>query len=686
MTDVLRSQSRWPLAARYALALAVSALLGWTAISAILERTGGEPAVPLDDTFIHFQYARSFIAGAPLRYTEGAEPAAGATSLLWPAGLAVFMAAGLRDLSIVWVTWAFGFLALALLAVETRRLAEGLTTAESALCAGLMVLAFAGFTWFAASGMEVLPFAWLLTRTARRSSEWSELSPLARSEVWDRELPGSAPVRRLRTELCVLGVLSPLMRPEGALASLLASAALLAYAEGRQRTWGLIPLFGPLVPSLLNWLLTGEGLSTTAQTKWLLFSPYHYGGRLSELISYNVRLLLETLLDGQVWSALFLPSGGRVLAWLCLPALVLAGVRTRHVFRAAAVLLLALGLFMPTTYDTFLWNRLRYLWPFAAAWFVGLAAVGDALGFMAARLKPELGGLRWLFGGICIGALASKISVAVDDLATSADAIRRQQVALGRWAATALAPSARIGVNDTGAIGYFSGHQTFDVVGLTTRGEARYWVAGPGSRFEHYEKMKPSDRPTHYIVYPEWFGLPALLGETLTERRVAGATILGGETMAAYVADHRALGSAATPTLPPRGVPIDELDVADLESEESHAYQLYATTQLENIAVEDPSTQRWDGARKARTRETFEIEIAPGGVLLARLGASAPLRLEVHVASRAVGELSLTGRAWEELTIVIPTGVPAGRQQIELIAVREKSFVALHYWSYAPRK
>jgi hypothetical protein len=683
MSEAAPSRSRWSAFGRAVLALGVAAGLGALATRAILKRTGGEPAVPLDDAFIHFQYARSFVEGAPLRYTQGAEPTAGATSLLWPASLSPFMAAGIADVSVIWVTWAFGFLALALLALETRQLAAGLTTPESASCAGLMVLAFAGYTWFAASGMEVVPFAWLLTRTARRCSEWAELSPLARSEVGDRQEPGSAAVRRVRNELCALGLLTPLMRPEGAVASLLAGATLLVFAAGRQRAWALLAFGGPLLAPAIQGFFTGETLSTTAQAKWLMLSPYRHEGRLAELIAYNVKLFFETLLNGNAWSAVFLPSGMRVIAWSCLPALMVAALRTRRLFRGAAVIALALGMLIPTTYDSFLWNRLRYLWPFASAWFVGLAALGDLLGVLAARVRPELFRVRWLFGAVCVAGFASQLPWAIDDLATSADAIRRQQVALGRWARTALPESALIGVNDTGAIAYFSGRRTFDVVGLTTRREARYWVAGPGSRFEHYETLRPSERPTHYIVYPEWFGLYALLGETLTERHIRGATILGGEYMAAYVADYRVLGSGSKPGGEARGAPIDELDVADLESEAAHAYELHAATLPDNVVVEDASTGRWDGARAERTRETFEIQLSPGGALLVRIGAKAKSRVEVRMANRAVGAMTLSGRSWEELTFAVPTGVPAGRQRVELIAAPESAFSALHYWSYA---
>ena len=35
-------------------------------------------------------------------------------------------------------------------------------------------------------------------------------------------------------------------------------------------------------------------------------------------------------------------------------------------------------------------------------------------------------------------------------------------------------------------------------VGLTTAGEAKHWVAGAGSRFEHYERLDPQQLPTHW--------------------------------------------------------------------------------------------------------------------------------------------------------------------------------------------
>ena len=181
-----------------------------------------------------------------------------------------------------------------------------------------------------------------------------------------------------------------------------------------------------------------------------------------------------------------------------------------------------------------------------------------------------------------------------------------QQVSLAKWAAVALSRDARIGVNDTGAMAYFSNRTTFDVVGLTTSGEARYWTAGPGSRFEHYEHLPRNQLPTHFVVYPEWFGIPPLLGQELAYRFVRH-TILGGATMAAYEARYDLLHSGDFPISAPRGNPNveDVLDVADLEDEAAHGYRLFDATAQTNIVV--AGGDRADGGRSYRRRDEFTL-------------------------------------------------------------------------------
>jgi len=651
---------------RHGLRAALTLTLAVLAIRGVLRTTGGEPAVPLDDAFIHFQYARSLWEGRGFAYSPGAEPAAGATSLLWPLLLAVPYGLGLRAENVIWAAWLFGWVSLGMLGYETRRASERLLSPDGALGAEMMVLTFGGYTWFASSGMEVVPLAWLLMRTARRTAEWAESSP-----------------RRARpTELLVLALLGPLLRPEGLLATGMVVATLLVRSEGRRRLDALLALSFAFVPGALNRLFTGSATTTTAVVKWLPMSPYLDGAELWDAVANNLDVLFGTLLDGQVWSAVFLPEGSRFALWPALPALVVAGLVRRARVRAALLLTVALGMLLPTTYDSFLWNRLRYLWPFMAAWFVGVAALADGVGALAARLEPALVRVRLLATGAVVGGLVSHLGWTLDDLATSADAIRKQQAALGRWAERALPEGATIGVNDTGAIAYFSGRRTFDVVGLTTAGEARYWAAGAGSRFEHYERLERSRLPTHFLVYPGWFALPSLLGAFATERTVPGATILGGETMVAHRANYDPLGSATRPIDPAFAgcTIVDELDVADLESEAAHAYELGDATSAGNVALVEGSFV--DGARRARTRELFRLKVAPSGRLLVRVESEHQTGVEVRTAGVSRGRVEVAPHAWRELSIDLGAGTATGVVPVSIEA-RPEAVSTLHYWSLA---
>jgi hypothetical protein len=167
-------------------------LLAWLSIRSVLEKTGGVPAVPLDDAYIHFQFARSFAVGKPLVYSPGCGAVGGATSLLWPLLLAPGYALGLRGHAIVWEAWALGFVSLGFLAHEAQRAARRLASPVGAAGAAVLVLSFGANSWFAASGMEVVPLAWLMLRSVRRAAEWSE-RPSARafssSAAWVCSLP-----------------------------------------------------------------------------------------------------------------------------------------------------------------------------------------------------------------------------------------------------------------------------------------------------------------------------------------------------------------------------------------------------------------------------------------------------------------------------------------------------------------
>jgi hypothetical protein len=653
---------RW-FARRHGLRTALTLMIAVAALRAVLGATGGIPAVPLDDAFIHFQYARSFWEGRGFAYTAGADPAAGATSLLWPLLLALPYGLGLREEAVIWAAWLLSFVALGFLSHETRRACDKLLSNDGAIAAELMVFAFGGYVWFAASGMEVVPLAWLLMRSARRAAEW-----------WEAGAPRTRP-----TELVVLALLGPLVRPEGIVASWSIATVILLGARGKGRLFGAAALLAPVVPAVVNRIAAGTTTTTTATVKWLPLSPYLDATEVLASVQENVRLLFGTLLDGQIWSAVFLPERSAIVLWPAVPALVAVGVLRHARVRAALLAAVALGMLIPTTYDSFLWNRLRYLWPFAAAWFVGVAALSECAGALAARVDPALARLRLLASGAVIGGLVSHLGWTLDDLGASADAIRRQQASLGQWAADELPPDAILGVNDTGAIAYFSDRRTFDVCGLTTAGEARYWAAGPGSRFEHYERVGPERLPTHFLVYPAWFALPFLLGDQLTERTVLGATILGGETMVAHVADYASFGSGSRPSDPELSGcgTLDELDVADLESEREHDYELFDATSVGNVALSEGG--RVDGGRKGRTLERFTLKVADRVRVVARVESEAPTELELTLDGRPAARARVAPGGWREVELPVPPG--ASGRMVAGIRAAPMPVTSMHYWA-----
>lgn len=636
-------------------------MLAALSIRSILAVNDGAPAVPLDDSYIHFQFARSFAEGRPFVYSPGAVPVAGATSLLWPLLLALPHALGAHGLTLIPFAWALGFGALGLLAYETTRAADGVVSPRAAWLAGALTLAFSANTWFAASGMEVLPLAWLLMRCARRAAEWLEGE---RERFW---------------ELLLLALVTPLMRPEGALGSALIASAL-CFGGAEKRAYAALCLAFPLVPPLIYLCFTGHATQTTTLVKWLPFSPYLDARSLFAQIFYNWQLFWSTLVDGQQWSWAFVPEHSKFITWLALPALIFAGVARARAPRTWLLFALGLGILLPTTYDSFLWNRLRYLWPFTGPWLIGIVALGDQIADFAQLAWRRLSALRYLLSAAIGVALVGKFPFALHDLAESAHAISAQHVELGVWAERALPKAARIGVNDTGAIAYFSGRQVFDIVGLTTVGEARHWSAGAGSRFEHYERLSREALPSFFILYPPWFALPDLLGPCLTERTVH-ATILGGETMVACSADYSKLGSGERPSLlefwslKPR----DVLDVADLDSEAAHHYTLLPASQGDDVLLGNGVVL--DGARLHRVRESFRLDLAPRGRLVTRLGAEQPLTVKLRVGGRLIDRWTVSRPDFEDRALSLPADLPAGPAELE-ISADNGTFSALHYWSY----
>ncbi|HJL33065.1 MAG TPA: hypothetical protein RMI62_28500, partial [Polyangiaceae bacterium LLY-WYZ-15_(1-7)] len=151
--------------AQLALALAAGGALVSVFVASALDHTGGLPVAPLDDTFIHLQYARSIAEGHAFAYHPGEPPSSGASSIAWATLLALPHLFGARGLDLLWADWILSALFVALLLFAAARVARTLGAPIEGggrdvaplppLAAPLGLLAWGWLGWHLASGMEV---------------------------------------------------------------------------------------------------------------------------------------------------------------------------------------------------------------------------------------------------------------------------------------------------------------------------------------------------------------------------------------------------------------------------------------------------------------------------------------------------------------------------------------------------
>jgi hypothetical protein len=163
-------------------------------------------------------------------------------------------------------------------------------------------------------------------------------------------------------------------------------------------------------------------------------------------------------------------------------------------------------------------------------------------------------------------------------------------------------------------------------------------------------------------------------------------SILGGETMRAYVADWSKLGSGEAPWTA-AGALVDVLDVADLESEADHEYELHGAREGEQVAHEGspqgaPSESLVDGGRTHRTVDRFVAHLTPGvaarGVV--RIDGGAGTHVHVLAGGEPIGAFDVgDDEDWVERTFDVPSGAAGARTRIELRA-SGGAMTTFHYW------
>lgn len=516
-------QDRLPILLLMVLALLLDAACALSALG----HSGGRFMFPLDDSYIHLQYALRAGSGAPFDYAPDTPASGGASSPLWVALLAPAFAIGLSGVKGALAAFALGAAVHALAVAWTFQLASRLAGRPGGFAAAALLLANGHLAWNFASGMETGLFAMLLAGAGLGLAAWLQ----------DEDRTG------LRLFLACLALL-PVTRPEGI--ALVAVAA--AFALWRGRAHPAVPLVPVLLAALpfLHWLLalrllTGEWKPAGLIAKGLMERPdigdatrlQIAGETLSAIPLRFYRNIVPDNGYALFKGTDYLPYVPWGLGFLALAGGCYAAMMEWRGRRPGPVTLLL------------------------AAWLVGLASLaGSALPFIHQQryLAPwtvlaivlAVVGLRRvaqlfqqhedtaLRAGATALVVLSLPSLAfwIPEYGRNARDIYHQHRVMSFGLDAEAAQGERIAVTDTGVLVYYSQIPAVDLVGLTSPRFTRPFGVGEAAVLEELAALSTAERPDTLITYREWFSGafplgPARYGAQLPETSITSGRFLG---------------------------------------------------------------------------------------------------------------------------------------------------------------
>jgi arabinofuranosyltransferase len=473
--------------------------------------TEGQGGVPLDDAWIHFQFARNLARGDGLSFNPG-QSTSGSTAPLWTLLLAaVYLAGGEFPVAGQALSAVCFLTALA----ATYALGKQLTDSRWAgWLAGVVVAVNGRMVWAGLSGLETCLFATLsLLAISTHASDWAAC--------------------RYRPRAAVLFGLAALSRPEGYLLFALAMAdfmfVLATQGDEPWRTrWRRLPflpvaLFAAIVLPYLIFSLRTSG--------HLLPNTYHAKATINLLPDRDFLSLAAKylILDNPLLLPFFLFGLILLLKRAFLLSLWSAGLPLVYAFLHAS-----------------LYQHGRYLIP-----LIPCNAVIAMWGLLEARgiVTTKTQRARRLFGrlsvlcALCVFVMSGtawRLPTMAGQYAWNVDNINEMHVALGHWVAENTSPDAVLALNDIGAITYVSGRPVVDLAGLVTP-EIVPILRSPDRDARLLDFMARRD-VQYVVIFPNWFPDLAARSDLLEEVHRATLernTIAGGETMVVYRAHWR---------------------------------------------------------------------------------------------------------------------------------------------------
>jgi hypothetical protein len=670
-------------------------------------------SAPLDDVFIHFDFARSLARGRFFEWAPGGGYSSGATSWLYPAILAVAYRGGLTGFALGRFSDWFSCLCVFGGLWALRRAYHGWSRFAPYLMTGAL-MSLGVFGWALWSGMELpLFFAlWCCGQAVFRDLQSGE-STLALEVPRGASFRTAQSLRRSSAWLLgILGLLLSATRPEGliCLGIWWVFAARDSGLPSRLRAFGTlaVPLLGPAllllsVRGVLNRVYTGEFADAGSIVKLEPLAPFYdtleilrlwvsnLGFQLGRITAYHAgdNAYCGSLLWLLVCGALVLQKTRRDAQLLCSMAFFWIGLvanneyvryqNDRYTMPPLAWLVITATLFVVGLAEKSFEQRgkprpaVTRLLPVA----ISLGAVGWWTYHQIPRFRQQ----NWLFGRACRN-------------------IAEQQIRLGLLLrSTADTPKHRILVGDAGAIQYFSDLPGVDAVGLGgTRGLpfARAVRLGNGATVELIEHLSAKYRPDTLALYPSWWkDLPLWFGRRLFELDISGNVICGASNKVVYAANWRGFDADSGPSfLEPGWHVVDELDVADLVSESAHGYRLFERHSgyvFMKILPHprDPSRDLFDagrilfGGNRARFQFSHLKQGHPMRVVV-RAAPVATMHCRARLDGRDVGQFNLPPNdAWQESSLEVNRNLVQREAELEIVSEQGECNL-FHIWALQP--
>lgn len=550
--------------------------LAWAAalFGSVWQQSGGHFMLPLDDAYIHLQYAKMAAKAQPLAYTTGAAPSGGATSPLWVLSLVPAFLIGLLGVKGALAAFLLGVPLFAAGAFLCHRLTTALTGHSGLGYLALALFALNGHAaWAFFSGMETGLFTVLL------------LGVFAGQAAWFGEERRGGLVFSI-----ACAALLPLARPEGA------GIVLLLILLSLFRRRGPTPL-SPLgyLPGLalfaiwivLLGLATGTWKPSGAATKGLFSDPETTPWIALRLVGQNLAAIATDFFANRIPDPAYTAfKGNPVMPYVALGlgflavfgggSAIITDWRTRRPSLPSLMAILWLAGLLSVTASRYPFiHHQRYLVPWSVL-AIPLAMLGirRISALFGQNDGPAAGALGLLLAATALPAVPWW---AAEFGRNGRDLFHQHRVL--SFALEGLPRDQILAVSDTGILIYYSDLPHADVIGLTSSEFTPVAALGEGAILERLSSLP--QQPTRMATYDEWWSEGFPLGDVLTAAAIADNSITSGAVLTLRLLP--AYSPADAPSTPGLRVnwELDHLDPAS-EAVADYRYDL------------DPQDRRYD--------------------------------------------------------------------------------------------